>query len=704
MTVQAIERVIDTDRLTERAATTVERNGIAEVMLRSAACSRSTSMPPNPVTGRFVLVDGLDIAGGGIINMEGYPDQRQRSRMTLDQHHRGRPRVSASSASAATATGRGPLVHRPFGRRQVHPGHGARAASCSARLSGLRAGRRQRPPRPELRPRLLAEDRAENIRRVGEVASLFADAGFIVITAFISPYRSDRERARAGGRRTRSTRSTSRPTWRPARAATRRASTSGRARARSPTSPEFPRPMKSRRIRSSSSTRPTHSIEDSVEIVLNYIERHIVLDGARKVLRCRGAAPNLTLRWAPAGARGCDPGCARRLFTRVAQGEGLDLDRGLVSAPASPGRALTRQRHADAIPCSGSSPPRARRPGGSHLRRAAVAGRLASRGAMGHRSTMPKRPASSQDEVDLPDDCWVLRAPRLNANDDSVTLTRWLAADRATVAAGAADRRDRDREGDRRACRRDAAERCSRPWRRAQAFRSARRSPMWGRRSRRRKTCGAAQAETRSSPRALARLAATAKARALAAARGVDLGAVRARGATIQERDVARHLAEHGGAAAEIADDPRLVLVGDASAHQLRVARDLRAAARAGVFTTLAYRLDLRGPERAIAAELAQGRAVSLLVLLLAALGKTLPRFPALVSVIARRQDLPLSRHRRRLRGALARGRAACPGRARGRSAERRGDRARMRAPRQARDARQARRQRTSAAPASRSR
>jgi adenylyl-sulfate kinase len=40
------------------------------------------------------------------------------------------------------------------------------------------------------------EDRAENIRRVGQVAALFADAGVIVITAFISPYRADRMRAR----------------------------------------------------------------------------------------------------------------------------------------------------------------------------------------------------------------------------------------------------------------------------------------------------------------------------------------------------------------------------------------------------------------------------------------------------------------------------------------------------------------------------
>jgi adenylyl-sulfate kinase len=40
------------------------------------------------------------------------------------------------------------------------------------------------------------EDRQENIRRVGEVARLFADAGLICIVALISPYRGDRDRAR----------------------------------------------------------------------------------------------------------------------------------------------------------------------------------------------------------------------------------------------------------------------------------------------------------------------------------------------------------------------------------------------------------------------------------------------------------------------------------------------------------------------------
>ncbi len=40
------------------------------------------------------------------------------------------------------------------------------------------------------------EDRHENLRRIGEVAALFADAGVITICAFISPYRADRDQAR----------------------------------------------------------------------------------------------------------------------------------------------------------------------------------------------------------------------------------------------------------------------------------------------------------------------------------------------------------------------------------------------------------------------------------------------------------------------------------------------------------------------------
>lgn len=42
-----------------------------------------------------------------------------------------------------------------------------------------------------------ATDREENIRRIGEVAKLFAESGVITLTSFISPYRADRERVRS---------------------------------------------------------------------------------------------------------------------------------------------------------------------------------------------------------------------------------------------------------------------------------------------------------------------------------------------------------------------------------------------------------------------------------------------------------------------------------------------------------------------------
>lgn len=42
-----------------------------------------------------------------------------------------------------------------------------------------------------------ADDRAENIRRIGAVAKLFTEAGIIVLTAFVSPYRHDRDSVRA---------------------------------------------------------------------------------------------------------------------------------------------------------------------------------------------------------------------------------------------------------------------------------------------------------------------------------------------------------------------------------------------------------------------------------------------------------------------------------------------------------------------------
>src|SRR5262249_29134727 len=164
------------------------------------------------------------------------------------------------------------------------------------------------------------------------------------------------------------------------------------------------------------------------------------------------------------------------------------------------------------------------------------------------------------------DDCWVLRAPRLNANDDSVTLTRWLAQDRATVAANQPVAEIETEKA-------TAELSAERGGVLLHAVAASANVPIDAPLAYVAPTLAAAeagrriQAEAQPSPPP-SRVAAPAKARALAAGRGVDLAAVRALGATIQERDVARHLAEHGAAAAEIGDDPRLVLVGDVSARQ----------------------------------------------------------------------------------------------------------------------------------------
>jgi pyruvate dehydrogenase E2 component (dihydrolipoamide acetyltransferase) len=233
----------------------------------------------------------------------------------------------------------------------------------------------------------------------------------------------------------------------------------------------------------------------------------------------------------------------------------------------------------------------------------------------------------------LVQDIWVLRAPRLNANDDAVTLTRWIRPDRSTVAAG-----DPIAEIEtEKATMELVAESdgllvhavtagTTLPVNGALAYVG----PDLAAIENARRT--AAQASTSAT---LRHAAATAKARALAEAHDVDLAQVTASGATIKERDVERFLAQRGlGKTNAAANDPRLISAGKASPHRLRVARDLREAARSGIFTTLSYTLDLRGAERMISSAFSRGEALSLLGVILWALGKTLPSFPDLVSVL----------------------------------------------------------------------
>jgi len=123
-------------------------------------------------------------------------------------------------------------------------------------------------------------DRLENIRRIGEMAALFADAGMIVITAFISPYVSDRDRARQAAKgafhevyikadvATCETRDP-KGLYKRARAGDIANFTGISAPYEEPTSPEL------------LIDTTLHPVEESVRTILDYIERKIVLKTAR---------------------------------------------------------------------------------------------------------------------------------------------------------------------------------------------------------------------------------------------------------------------------------------------------------------------------------------------------------------------------------------------------------------------------------------
>ncbi|HEX6121179.1 MAG TPA: GTP-binding protein, partial [Dongiaceae bacterium] len=73
---EAIDAIYDPEALAQRPADKVERNEIADVVLRSYAMLALDEAGQNPRTGRFVLSDGVNIVAGGTISMRDYPDQR----------------------------------------------------------------------------------------------------------------------------------------------------------------------------------------------------------------------------------------------------------------------------------------------------------------------------------------------------------------------------------------------------------------------------------------------------------------------------------------------------------------------------------------------------------------------------------------------------------------------------------------------------
>jgi bifunctional enzyme CysN/CysC len=195
-TVQAIRHRIDVATLEQQPAAAIAATEVARVTIRAKELLALDDFVVLPVTGRFVLRDGFVTVGGGIIDASGYPDQRAMPallrELTPTQHHVNEVERAKRFGHAGavvwltglSASGKSTLA-MTLERRLFDAGYATFVLDGDNVRRGLNANLGFSP-----------EDRQENIRRVGETAALFAEAGFICITAFISPYRDDRRRAR----------------------------------------------------------------------------------------------------------------------------------------------------------------------------------------------------------------------------------------------------------------------------------------------------------------------------------------------------------------------------------------------------------------------------------------------------------------------------------------------------------------------------
>jgi len=192
----SIERVMDSSTLETKThgREQLERNEVGRLIIQTRGPLVMDNHDRIPNLGRFVIVDDGKICGGGTIFGGVYTDRQvtksqnifwtegkitARAR-ALRSGHRGAVVWFTGLSGAGKST-----LAQALERDLFHHGMHTYVLDGDNIRHGLNSNLGFSP-----------EDRVENIRRVSEVAKLMADAGAVVITAFISPYRMDRRRAR----------------------------------------------------------------------------------------------------------------------------------------------------------------------------------------------------------------------------------------------------------------------------------------------------------------------------------------------------------------------------------------------------------------------------------------------------------------------------------------------------------------------------
>jgi bifunctional enzyme CysN/CysC len=192
----SIEQVTDSSTLetTSDGREQLDRNDIGRVTIQTRAPLVIDNHDRIPNLGRFVIIDDGQICGGGTIFGGVYTDRsvaKSKNIFWTEEKITARERAVRTGHRGAVVwltglSGAGKsTIAQSLERDLFHRGMNTYVLDGDNIRHGLNSNLGFSP-----------DDRFENIRRVSEVAKLMADAGTVVITAFISPYRMDRRRAR----------------------------------------------------------------------------------------------------------------------------------------------------------------------------------------------------------------------------------------------------------------------------------------------------------------------------------------------------------------------------------------------------------------------------------------------------------------------------------------------------------------------------
>jgi bifunctional enzyme CysN/CysC len=190
-TVREIGHALDVDEGIERPAKTLGINEIGSAVIEFDRPVAFESYAACPRLGSFILIDRYsnDTVGAGIVESVRAPERQvTRERLGVDRDARAALKQQRAHCIWLTGlSGAGKTTIGALVERQLHA-----LGKHTFMLDGdnLRHGLNRDLGFSEA-------DRAENVRRIAEVARLMADAGLVVIVAAISPFRSDRDAARA---------------------------------------------------------------------------------------------------------------------------------------------------------------------------------------------------------------------------------------------------------------------------------------------------------------------------------------------------------------------------------------------------------------------------------------------------------------------------------------------------------------------------